>query len=259
MADDIKYIGVDPDYTQSPKENNAVSKTKKNKSDTEEKFRINKHNSKVDDFIASTKPKYKHTGKIITLLLIILLIWIFKPVSFLKAKLDEKRMYYALQDDSSSLNLDIKFGLWNNILYYSSYNYYKDLRGTLINPLKDSTLNIPYDLAHNGIDLNGHNGQEVLCAANGIVIDVGKDSKHGNYIMVKHDINSYEIYTYYSNLNTIIAYNGQLVSQGQTIGTIAGREDVSTIMNDKHCHLHFAVRKDTKESSGMNPLLFIYK
>ena len=127
MAEDIKYIGVDPDYTQSPKENNAVSKTKKNKSETKEKFRINKHNSKVDNFIASTKPKYKHTGKLIIVLLILLFVWIFKPINFLKTKLEEKRIHYSMQEDSSSVNLDIKFGLWNNILYYLSYNYYKDL------------------------------------------------------------------------------------------------------------------------------------
>lgn len=259
MADDIKYIGVDPDYTQSPKENNAVSKTKKNKSDTKEKFRINKHNSKVDDFIASTKPKYKHKGKIITILLIILLIWIFKPVSFLKAKLDEKRMHYALQDDSSSFNLDLKFGLWNNILYYSSYNYYKDLRGTIIKPLDNSSTNRNYDLSHPAIDLNGYSGQEVMCAANGIVVDVGYSEDQDNYIMIKHNIKGYDLYTYYSNLTTIYVSNGQYVYQGQAIGTITGREDVSTVVNDKHCHLHFAVRKDTKESSGMNPLLFIYK
>lgn len=259
MADDIKYIGVDPDYTQSPKENNAVSKTKKNKSDTKEKFRINKHNSKVDDFIASTKPKYKHTGKIITILLIILLIWIFKPVSFLKAKLDEKRMYYALQDDSSSFNLDFKFGLWSNLVYYTSYNYYKDLRGTLINPLSNSTLNKPYDLAHNGVDLNGYNGQEVMCARDGIVVDVGNDKKHGNYVMVKHDIKDYTIYTYYANLSSIYVYVGQYLSEYQVIGTISGKDDVQSVMNDEHCHLHFAVRKDIKESSGMDPLLFIYK
>ena len=193
------------------------------------------------------------------MLLIVLLVWVFKPITFLKAKLDEKRMYYAMQDDSNSLNFDLKFGLWSNIVYYTSYNYYKDLRGTLINPLEDSTLNVPYDLAHNGIDLNGHNGQEVMCANYGVVVDVGNDSKHGNYILVKHDIKGYELYTYYSNLNAIYVYKEQYVVQGQTIGNIIGQENVSTIMNDKHCHLHFAVRKNIKESSGMNPLLFIHK
>ena len=232
MADDIKYIGVDPDYTQSPKENNAVSKTKKNKSDTNEKFRINKHNSKVDDFIASTKPKYKHKGKIITILLIILLI---------------------------SLNLDIKFGLWNNILYYLSYNYYKDLRGTIIVPVKNYTLNAHYDLGHMGVDLNGYDGQEVIAAYDGIVVQIGFDSKYKNYVMIKHIIKGYDIYTYYGNLNTINAYEGQYVNQGHIIGTISGTQTGTGVLDEDYCHLHFAVRKDLKESSGMDPMLFIYK
>lgn len=259
MADDIKYIGVEPDYTQSPKESNAVSKIKKDKTEKKEKFRINKHNSKVDDFIASTKPKSKYTGKLIAVLLIVLIVWVFKPITFLKAKLDEKRMYYAMQDDSNSLNLDLKFGLWSNIVYYTSYNYYKDLRGTLINPLSDSTLNKPYDFAHNGVDLNGYSGQEVMCANYGVVVDVGNDSKHGNYVLVKHVIKDYTIYTYYANLNTTYVYVGQYLSQYQVIGTISGKDNVQSVMNDEHSHLHFAVRKDIKESSGMDPFIFIQK
>lgn len=259
MAEDIKYIGVDPDYTQSPKENNAVSKTKKNKSETKEKFRINKHNSKVDNFIASTKPKYKHTGKLIIVLLILLFVWIFKPINFLKTKLEEKRIHYSMQEDSSSVNLDIKFGLWNNILYYLSYNYYKDLRGTIIVPVKNYTLNAHYDLGHMGVDLNGYDGQEVIAAYDGIVVQTGFDSKYKNYVMIKHIIKGYDIYTYYGNLNTINAYEGQYVNQGHIIGTISGTQTGTGVLDENYCHLHFAVRKDLKESSGMDPMLFIYK
>lgn len=252
----IKYIGSDSDYSPETKK---VSNANNSNSEKKGRFKINKHNSKVDDFIASTKPVYKHTGKIIAIILVIVLIWILKPISYLNNKLDEKRMHYAMQYDPNSINLDFKFNLWENIVYYASYNYYKDLRGTLINPVSNSSLNKPYDLAHNGVDLNGYNGQEVMCAKEGIVVDVGKDQKHGNYVMVKHNIKGYEIYTYYANLNTINVYVGEYLSQYQVIGTISGKDNVTSVMNDEYCHLHFAVRKELKESSGMDPLMFIYK
>ena len=98
-----------------------------------------------------------------------------------------------------------------------------------------------------------------MCANYGVVVDVGNDSRHGNYVLVKHVIKDYTIYTYYANLNTTYVYVGQYLSQYQVIGTISGKDNVQSVMNDEHSHLHFAVRKDIKESSGMDPLMFIQK
>lgn len=254
MAEDIKYIGVEPDYTESPKKEGKVSN--KNKAEKKERFKTNKYNSKVEDFIKSTKPKYKHTCKVITILFVVILVLVFKPIHFLQAKLEEKRAYYA-QNESNDISLN--YNLFDNLVYATSYNYYKDLRGTLGNPLNNSSLNAPFDLAHPGVDLNGYNGQEALSVKEGIVVQAGNDEKHGNFVMIEHNIKGYTIYTYYSNLGSIAVYEGQYVSQGQVIGTITGKDGGVRVLNKEASHLHFAVRKSTKESSGMNPLMFIKK
>lgn len=257
MADDIKYIGVEPEYNESPKKEKLSSNYKKDKEPKKETFRTNKYNSKVDDFIKSTKPKYKHTNKVVVVLIIALLVWVFKPIGFLRAKLDEKRSFYANQ--SNNVSIDLNYNLFDNLVYASSYNYYKDLRGTISNPLPNSSINATFDLFHKGVDLNGYNGQQVLSAQEGTVIDTGFDEKHGNYIMIEHYINGYTVYTYYSNLTTSNVYTGQYVSQGQQIGTITGSESGSSIINKDHCHLHFALRKTIEESSGIDPMLVIAK
>lgn len=221
-------------------------------------FRFNKHNSKVDNFIRESKGEFKYTKYILIILAIIALVLVFKPFDFLKQKLEEKRLYYASQ---SSYAYDIDFGdlnLIDELVYASSYKYYDNLRDTLAMPLAGGKLNAPYDHSHRGVDFCGYYGQEVTASADGTVVQTGTDKKHGNFIMIKHVINGYTIYTYYGNLGSIYVSENQYVTTGQSIGTITGSVSGMKVMDDSVYHVHFAVRKSTKESSGMNPLLFLY-
>ena len=129
---------------------------------------------------------------------------------------------------------------------------------TLAMPLAGGKLNAPYDHSHRGVDFCGYYGQEVTASADGTVVQTGTDKKHGNFIMIKHVINGYTIYTYYGNLGSIYVSENQYVTTGQSIGTITGSVSGMKVMDDSVYHVHFAVRKSTKESSGMNPLLFLY-
>ena len=82
MNDDIKYIG---NFTNDEIENRSSIKSSKEKKNKE--FKINKTNLKVKQFISSTKTKIINK-KVMIILIIIAIIYIAKPISFLKATLD---------------------------------------------------------------------------------------------------------------------------------------------------------------------------
>ena len=250
-----KYIGVEP-----VKEKERKPKTR---------FRTNKHNSKVDNFIRESKGEYKIIKHVLIILCILALVWVFKPFDFLIQKLEEKRIAYNSQyyngiDTKIDINVDLsnlskakRKGVMDTVFYISNYDYYKKLPGSIILPLQNGQVVTAYNYSHRAIDILGYNGQNVVAAANGTVNKIGYDDRYGNYVMIKHFIENHELYTYYGNLGSINVVEGQNVSSGQLIGTITTSVEALKNVSGQTSHLHFCVRRNTSDLSGMDPLLLI--
>lgn len=254
MNDDIKYIG---NFTNDEIESRSSIKSSKEKKNKE--FKINKTNLKVKQFISSTKTKIINK-KVMIILIIIAIIYIAKPISFLKATLDTKREYYMqLNDKKDSFSISVDTGsIIDSITYASGAQYYKNCKDTMVYPA-DGLITTCYDLAHKGIDIacDEYPGN-VYAAANGRVVDISNNKKYGDGILIEHSINRMTIYTYYANLSAINVYNGQYVYQNEIIGLEGGDPNRKAgVMDTKGHHLHFEVRKSEKENSGLNPLIFI--
>lgn len=106
----------------------------------------------------------------------------------------------------------------------------------------DSTYNI-YRV-HNGIDIGGDYGSEVIASDAGMVTASGYDSVYGNYVVLNHG-NGYE--TLYAQLSVIFVDEGDQIEQGTVIGNI-GATGYAT-----EPHLHFEIRIDGESD---NPLRF---
>jgi len=89
---------------------------------------------------------------------------------------------------------------------------------------------------HHGIDYTGNTGDPIYAADGGEIIFAGWDNGgYGNMVKIKHN-DGYE--TFYAHLNSVKVEEGQMVSQGDVIGTL-GNTGRST-----GAHLHFEIRKD---------------
>jgi murein DD-endopeptidase MepM/ murein hydrolase activator NlpD len=87
---------------------------------------------------------------------------------------------------------------------------------------------------HKGIDLAYRIGTPVICTADGKVVEKKFEPMgFGHYIIIRH---KYGFYTKYAHLQTVTVKEGELVSQGQKIGTL-GNTGLST-----GPHLHYEVR-----------------
>jgi len=114
-----------------------------------------------------------------------------------------------------------------------------------INPVKNPNVHISMAFGPNVHPLNGNwyihkgmdfstwrSGDPVMATASGQVVSIGFDNSFGNYVIIKHN---HGIYTRYAHLNGFRVKKGQLVDQGQIIGTI-GNTGIST-----GPHLHYEV------------------
>ena len=97
---------------------------------------------------------------------------------------------------------------------------------------------------HLGVDIDGNTGDPVWATRAGVVVTSGWASAAGNWVRIDHRDGYVSIYMH---LNTRSVSVGQIVSQGQTIGTM-GATGVAT--GD---HLHFGI---TKNGSYINPMQF---
>lgn len=253
--EDITYLGIknnDSEKTQEP------LKRKEEKPKT--KFKTNKHSAKLDKMIASSK-RFNVSKKFIIIAIIILLIIVIRPIKFLQDTLEKKKAYYAMVQEynTSGLNIEVDFeNLWDKFVFATGEEYYKKCKGTMYMPV-DGFITCHYDFAHMGIDIQAKTYPgTVYAAANGTVCYVGTHKKYGNDLMIKHTINGMTLYTYYGNLSNIYVSNGQTVTTSTAIGTEAGTPEQKAVSVDgPDHHVHFAVRKTMKESSGLNPFIFL--
>ena len=100
---------------------------------------------------------------------------------------------------------------------------------------------------HGGLDIAAPEDTRIRAAFNGKVIKSGFDSQAGNYIYLSHD-NGFV--TFYCHCSEILAVNGSVVRQGETIALV-GTTGYST-----GPHLHFEVRRNNVR---YNPLWLLEK
>ncbi len=101
---------------------------------------------------------------------------------------------------------------------------------------------------HWGIDIasSGVYGQDIVASDGGTVVHAGDiNDGYGSYVIIDHG-NGFQ--TVYAHCSSLAVYEGQYVSQGQTIGYV-GSTGYST-----GPHLHFEVRQG---SNKLNPLNFV--
>ena len=85
---------------------------------------------------------------------------------------------------------------------------------------------------HAGMDISGRTGDQVYAAADGTILETGRNSSHGNNIMISHGNG---IKTHYSHLSKILVEAGATVHKGDVIG-LMGSTGRST-----GPHLHYEV------------------
>lgn len=89
---------------------------------------------------------------------------------------------------------------------------------------------------HTGLDIAAKQGTEIVSFAAGKVIEAGKNSTYGNYLLVEHKDG---IRSFYGHNSKLLVKKGQNVSLGQKIARV-GSTGMST-----GPHLHFEVRRGT--------------
>lgn len=90
---------------------------------------------------------------------------------------------------------------------------------------------------HSGIDFGAAIGDDVFSTADGTVVSVGRDSSHGNNIIVSH---GQGLKTWYMHLSKTLVAEGDTVKKGQKIGLV-GNTGRST-----GAHLHYELIKNGK-------------
>lgn len=90
---------------------------------------------------------------------------------------------------------------------------------------------------HTGIDIPASYGEDVVAAADGVVIKAGWVNGYGNTIMISHGSG---IVTLYGHNSSLVASNGQSVKKGQVVAKI-GSTGNST---GNHCHFEVRVNGD---------------
>ena len=104
---------------------------------------------------------------------------------------------------------------------------------------------------HQGLDIKTRAGVPVIAAADGTVVEVGKNGSLGNTIEITHEVSGYKtMYAHLQGYADGLKVNQQ-VARGQIIGYV-GNTGRST-----GAHLHYGIYKIEKEQ-WVNPILFIF-
>ena len=108
---------------------------------------------------------------------------------------------------------------------------------------------------HSGIDLGGNSeGTPVLAPASGKVVALYyRRSCGGNQIIINHIVNGKYYTTQYMHLLTMKVKVGDIVTKGQTIGTVGGGRGTSSYETcSTGAHLHFMMASGHYLGNGLN-------
>ena len=100
---------------------------------------------------------------------------------------------------------------------------------------------------HEGVDLDADRGDNIVAAANGVVIKAGKASGYGKMVKIMH---SGGYTTVYAHLKRVKVKEGQKVKRGQVVGKAGNTGRSSGI------HLHFEVLKDERPENPQKYIRF---
>ncbi len=98
---------------------------------------------------------------------------------------------------------------------------------------------------HEGLDIDGLRGQEVLAAASGTVIRAGFAQRYGKLVVIDHGDG---VTTLYAHASHLLVRPGDRVEQGEPVA------EVGRTGNARGTHLHFEVRLDGRPVDPL-PLL----
>ncbi len=91
-----------------------------------------------------------------------------------------------------------------------------------------------YRYDHRAVDIAAVQGTPVTAADRGVVVRAGwNDQGYGRFVVIDHQI---DYVTLYAHLDRILVHEGDIVGQGQVIGT------VGSTGNSTGPHLHFEIR-----------------
>ena len=85
---------------------------------------------------------------------------------------------------------------------------------------------------HQGLDIRNPQGASVVAAAAGTVVEVGYEKNWGNFVTLEH---ADTLQTRYAHLESFIVREGQVLTQGQQLGTVGKTGNATTP------HLHYEV------------------
>ena len=88
---------------------------------------------------------------------------------------------------------------------------------------------------HDGIDIDGTQGEEVRAVAPGIVVRSGSEGKYGKTVVIDHGDG---VTTLYAHASRLLVREGDAVEQGEAIA------EVGATGNAHGTHLHFEVRRN---------------
>ena len=104
---------------------------------------------------------------------------------------------------------------------------------------------------HEGIDFTASVGTPIYATGNGVVLkSTYARGGYGRYVVIEH---GYGYRTLYAHMNKSYVKKGQVITRGDTIGTV-GSSGLSA-----GPHLHYEIhKKDNKSWNKVNPALFFY-
>lgn len=95
---------------------------------------------------------------------------------------------------------------------------------------------------HNGVDIRGSEGTEILAWSDGVVETLGYTGVVGYYVLVNHGD---DITTFYAHCSEIIVEKGEKVEAGEPIALVGATGEVTA------AHLHFEIKWN---DTYLNPL-----
>lgn len=149
----------------------------------------------------------------------------------LKAEINELTRKLAAQSSSSGSRAPTQYVggtfMWPVPGYYRISSDYVDRTSPIFGTAE----------FHTGIDIPASYGEDVVAAADGVVITSGWVNGYGNTVMISHGSG---IVTLYGHNSSLVISNGQSVKKGQVIAKI-GSTGYST---GNHCHFEVRINGD---------------